>query len=97
MELEGDVVAMLDGSARDVPEACTVGLRALPAAATAADRRGRWAPLPAPPEEARVAGLRHSAGATRAVTHHYDVGNDFYELVLGPTTTYRAHVSPTRP
>ncbi len=24
----------------------------------------------------------------RAVTHHYDVGNDFYELVLGPSMTY---------
>lgn len=46
---------------------------------------------PAPPRE--------EAGATRgplhtlrrdkqAISHHYDVGNDFYELVLGPSMVY---------
>ena len=34
-------------------------------------------------------GLRHSRRRdVQAVTHHYDVGNDFYELVLGPSMTY---------
>jgi cyclopropane-fatty-acyl-phospholipid synthase len=47
-------------------------------------------PPPRPPaEEARLGGLRHSrARAARAIAHHYDVGNDFYELVLGPSMTY---------
>ncbi|HUD15722.1 MAG TPA: cyclopropane-fatty-acyl-phospholipid synthase family protein, partial [Acidimicrobiales bacterium] len=32
---------------------------------------------------------RHSRRRdVRAVTHHYDVGNEFYRLVLGPSMTY---------
>ncbi|MDQ3897486.1 MAG: cyclopropane-fatty-acyl-phospholipid synthase family protein, partial [Actinomycetota bacterium] len=34
-------------------------------------------------------GLRHSIRRDAAsVSHHYDVGNDFYRLVLGPSLTY---------
>jgi cyclopropane-fatty-acyl-phospholipid synthase len=90
IELEGDLVAMLGSlhavAARDL----RIGLRAVPAAFGAAYRAGAIGlPLPAPPEEARVSGLRHSTRRdTRAVTHHYDVGNAFYELVLGQTMTY---------
>jgi cyclopropane-fatty-acyl-phospholipid synthase len=45
---------------------------------------------PTPPtEEARLVGWQHTKDRDRrAVTHHYDVGNDFYRLVLGPTMTY---------
>ena len=90
IELEGDVVAILTALQSVAPRDLRVGLRAVPAAFTAALRAGALGlPLPAPPEEARVAGLRHSLRRdTRAITHHYDVGNDFYELVLGPTMTY---------
>ncbi len=46
-------------------------------------------PPPPPPIEARPRGLMHSrARDRRAVTHHYDVSNDFYEMVLGPSMTY---------
>jgi cyclopropane-fatty-acyl-phospholipid synthase len=46
------------------------------------------APKP-PPEEAALAGDRHSKGRDQAaISHHYNVGNDFYELVLGPSMTY---------
>ncbi len=42
-----------------------------------------------PPEEISLTGQRHSKSRDRvAVTHHYDVGNDFYEIVLGPSMTY---------
>jgi cyclopropane-fatty-acyl-phospholipid synthase len=42
-----------------------------------------------PPEEIALSGQRHSMSRDRvAVTHHYDVGNDFYEIVLGPSMTY---------
>jgi cyclopropane-fatty-acyl-phospholipid synthase len=38
---------------------------------------------------APLLGQRHSRSrAARAISHHYDVGNDFYELVLGPSMTY---------
>jgi cyclopropane-fatty-acyl-phospholipid synthase len=45
---------------------------------------------PTPPaEESRLTGWQHSKDRDRrAVTHHYDVGNEFYRLVLGPTMTY---------
>ncbi|MFD8572254.1 class I SAM-dependent methyltransferase [Streptomyces sp. NPDC059639] len=49
-------------------------------------------PPPAPPaEEMRRRGRLHlhTKGSDRqAISHHYDVGNDFYELVLGPSMVY---------
>ena len=46
-------------------------------------------PLPAPPEEVRVHGRRHTKERDAAViAHHYDVSNDFYRMVLGPSMTY---------
>lgn len=42
-----------------------------------------------PPEEVALVGRRHSKGRDEAaVRHHYDVGNDFYSLVLGPSMVY---------
>ena len=51
---------------------------------------GPWPPPPPPREEVRRrTGLRHSLlRDRRAVRHHYDVGNAFYELVLGPSLVY---------
>jgi cyclopropane-fatty-acyl-phospholipid synthase len=48
-------------------------------------------PPPAPPREEvrRVRGHLHTRRTDRrAISHHYDVGNDFYELVLGPSMVY---------
>jgi cyclopropane-fatty-acyl-phospholipid synthase len=50
---------------------------------------------PPPPEEVRVMryGRRHSRRRdAAAVSHHYDVGNDFYRLVLGPSMVYSCAV-----
>ena len=42
-----------------------------------------------PPEEMKVAGARHSKHRDRqAVSQHYDVGNDFYRIVLGESMVY---------
>ncbi len=50
-------------------------------------------PLPAPSIEAHPRGLLHSRRRDRqAVTHHYDVSNRFYEMVLGPSMTYSCAV-----
>jgi cyclopropane-fatty-acyl-phospholipid synthase len=46
-----------------------------------------------PPEEAHFHGRRHSkARDAAAVSHHYDVSNAFYRLVLGPSLTYSCAV-----
>lgn len=45
---------------------------------------------PAPPRE-EVRRRRHlhtRRSDKRAISHHYDVGNDFYEIVLGPSMVY---------
>ncbi|MFC5805507.1 SAM-dependent methyltransferase [Streptomyces formicae] len=49
-----------------------------------------WLPLPPPAEEVRRRqGPLHTRVRDRqAISHHYDVGNDFYELVLGPSMVY---------
>ncbi len=45
--------------------------------------------LPPPEEESRLRGRIHSPGRDRqAISHHYDVSNAFYEMVLGPSMTY---------
>ncbi|MFG2824548.1 class I SAM-dependent methyltransferase [Kitasatospora sp. NPDC048365] len=54
-------------------------------------RAGLVGPQPAPPaEEARRhRGPLHSRLRDRAaISHHYDVGNDYYGLVLGPSMVY---------
>jgi cyclopropane-fatty-acyl-phospholipid synthase len=50
-------------------------------------------PLPPPPEEARLRGRRHSkARDAAAIAFHYDVSNEFYRIVLGPSLTYSCAV-----
>ncbi len=55
-------------------------------------------PVPPPPEEVRPGpwwGLRHSLSRdSRAISHHYDVSNRFYEWLLGPTMAYTCAVYP---
>jgi cyclopropane-fatty-acyl-phospholipid synthase len=89
--IDGDLYALLrvlhDASPHDLRQ---MGLRTVAAAADAARRLGvLGAPLPAPAEECRPSGRLHSPSRdARAISHHYDVGNRFYRLVLGPSMTY---------
>jgi cyclopropane-fatty-acyl-phospholipid synthase len=59
-------------------------------------RLGAIGPEPTPPpEEADLGriGRRHSRTRdAAAIAHHYDVGNDFYALVLGPSMVYSCAV-----
>ncbi|WP_406114935.1 class I SAM-dependent methyltransferase [Streptomyces sp. NBC_01014] len=54
------------------------------------DIGGLLPPPPPPPEEIRNRrGTIHTKRRDKqAISHHYDVGNDFYELVLGPSMVY---------
>ncbi len=46
-------------------------------------------PPPRPAAELRPSGRRHSKERdARAVRHHYDVSNEFFEIFLGPTMVY---------
>jgi cyclopropane-fatty-acyl-phospholipid synthase len=62
-------------------------------------RLGAVGPEPAPPpEEADLGrmGRRHSRDRdAAAIAHHYDVGNEFYEIVLGPSMVYSCAVWAT--
>ncbi len=49
-----------------------------------------------PPEEKQLGGRRHSKGRdAQAIAHHYDVSNQFYRYVLGPSMAYTCAVFPT--
>ena len=91
LTIEGDIYSLLRvlhaASPRDLRR---MGLRALPTVIDAARRLGALGPpLPAPPEECKPPGRLHSPSRDAAViSHHYDVGNEFYRLVLGPSMTY---------
>ena len=53
-------------------------------------------PPPRPAQEVRLRGRRHSkARDQRAIAHHYDVSNRFYEWLLGPSMAYTCAVYPT--
>jgi cyclopropane-fatty-acyl-phospholipid synthase len=90
IDFDGDLFEMLS-----VLEANTKGRRRLGPRAVA---NGLWAalrlgaiglPPPPPEEEVHLGGWLHSKRRDAdAIHHHYDVGNDFYRLVLGPSMTY---------
>ncbi len=89
--IDGDLYALLrvlhDASPSDFRQ---MGLRTVATAVDAARRLGVLGPpLPAPAEECKPAGRLHSLSRdAKAISHHYDVGNEFYRLVLGPSMTY---------
>ena len=91
LEVEGDLIHAL-GVLGSVNPGLRVEPRTWLATLRSAAQLGLLDPrrTPAPPaEEARLRGRPHSKRRdASAVSHHYDVGNDFYRLVLGPSMTY---------
>jgi len=94
LEIDGDIYAVLD--LRQLVAAADEGLdlgfdgRGLLSLVGCALQLGAIGPPPAPPaEELRPRGVRHSRDRDRdSIQSHYDVSNDFYRLVLGPSLTY---------
>jgi cyclopropane-fatty-acyl-phospholipid synthase len=93
LEVEGDLHAVLAAIA-------DVTLHPLPTAERLRIAR-QLLPLwlrhrvPPPELEYRPPGRLHSRGRDqRAISHHYDVSNRFYEWVLGPSMTYTCAVYP---
>jgi cyclopropane-fatty-acyl-phospholipid synthase len=91
LEVEGDMFALL--GLRDRVQKVRLEPRLM---GRALQELGGWREvkrLPPPPEEVHLQGRRHSLGRDRAaVSHHYDVSNRFYEMVLGPSLTYSCAV-----
>ncbi|MHB8796529.1 MAG: class I SAM-dependent methyltransferase [Candidatus Nanopelagicales bacterium] len=95
LDFEGDIFAILD--LPDVidriarHQGLRLGWRERVSAARMAARLGAIGPPPSPPPEEvrrRRGGLHSRSRDAASVSHHYDVGNDFYRLVLGPTMVY---------
>jgi cyclopropane-fatty-acyl-phospholipid synthase len=91
IDVDGDLAACLrvlgDTVARRRPR---FGPKFLTTGFLAAKRLGALGLPPPPPDvELRPRGRKHSQDRdSQVVRHHYDVGNDFYRLVLGPTLVY---------
>jgi cyclopropane-fatty-acyl-phospholipid synthase len=90
LDFQGDIFKLLRALQSGAPRDARLGLDAAARALAVAGRIGALTHRPAPPpEEARQSGRRHSKGRdSEAITHHYDVSNDFYRLVLGSSMTY---------
>jgi cyclopropane-fatty-acyl-phospholipid synthase len=90
LDVDGDLMRMVEVLRDATPKDLRFGPAAAVKAVDAARRAGVIGrPLPPPPEEAQLKGWRHSLRRDAdAISHHYDVGNDFYRIVLGPSMTY---------
>ncbi|MFE2941618.1 class I SAM-dependent methyltransferase [Streptomyces sp. NPDC059255] len=94
LEVEGDLadgLRVLWGAVRDRglrPPRLTVGDRAR-AVRTALRLGAVGVRPPAPAAQARLTGSPHSRARDRAaISHHYDLSNDFYALLLDETMAY---------
>ncbi len=89
-DIEGDLLAAIRAVFQAAPQDLLIGTKTVARTLVAAGRLGVLGRPPArPAEEARLRGGRHSRQRdAAAISHHYDVGNDFYRLVLGESMTY---------
>ena len=99
LDFTGDLFTVLRALQQGAPNDARLGVDAAVKALSTAARVGALRRRPQPPEqEAHQRGRLHSKRRdSEAITHHYDVGNEFYELVLGESMTYSCarFVSPS--
>ncbi len=97
LDVEGNTADLAEGFrrawrlARSRPDTgVSLGMRDRLGAVTAATRIGALGLPPTPPaSEARLRGRAHTRLRDRAaIAHHYDLSNDFYELLLDDTMAY---------
>jgi cyclopropane-fatty-acyl-phospholipid synthase len=96
IEVHGDLHAALRGIAAEIRDDID-WRRLLPVLRRLGPHALRHPSIPA--EEAPVPwrrGLRHSTRRdAAAISHHYDISNRFYELLLGPSMAYSCAVFPS--
>ncbi|GAA0413231.1 cyclopropane-fatty-acyl-phospholipid synthase [Acrocarpospora corrugata] len=86
LDVEGDLAdgfrrVWANRGAKPGPAALVRALRAMP------EVLGPRPPVPA--SEAKLRGRRHTRGRdSDAIAHHYDLSNEFYELILDPSMAY---------
>lgn len=90
IEIDGELDALFELSVPPLRQLLNVNnLRSLLSVVGASALR----PLAPPSIEAHQRGILHSrARDSQAISHHYDVSNHFYEMVLGPSMTYSCAV-----
>lgn len=90
IDFQGDIFELSGRLRESVRTDAKLGLRTAVSAIVTSARLGVLGPpLPPPPEEVRIPGrIRRALTDEEAISHHYDVGNDFYSLFLGPSMTY---------
>lgn len=99
LTVDGDVYEAMRAVARAAPPDWKIPPGLILRALIGARRHGVLGrPLAPPAEEARLRGRPHSRRRdAAAIAHHYDLSNEFYRLILGPTMTYSCarFVTPT--
>ena len=90
LDVDGDLGALFDLAVPPLTKFLKLeNLRSLFAVVGASALR----PLAPPSVETRQRGVLHSRSRdAAAISHHYDVSNRFYEMVLGPSMTYSCAV-----
>jgi cyclopropane-fatty-acyl-phospholipid synthase len=90
LEADGDIFSVLNALHVAARPDLRAGPRPAVLALRAALQLGVLGRPPAPPaEEASPRGRRHSKRRdAEVISHHYDISNEFYRLVLGPSMTY---------
>jgi cyclopropane-fatty-acyl-phospholipid synthase len=90
LEADGDIFSVLQALHVAARPDLRAGPRPAILALRAALQLGVLGRPPAPPaEEASPRGRRHSKSRdAEVISHHYDISNEFYRLVLGPSMTY---------
>lgn len=90
IDFDGDLFEMLVALEAKIGGRRRLGPRAVASGLWAGLRLGAIGLPPSPPEEeVHLGGWLHSKRRdAAAIQHHYDIGNDFYRLVLGPAMTY---------
>jgi cyclopropane-fatty-acyl-phospholipid synthase len=94
VDVDGDLVAALEHVWSHVVEERLTPIKPSPAMLARlvmiAARLGAFGrPLPPPVTQARLHGRLHSLSRDRAaISHHYNLSNEFYRLILDPTMAY---------
>jgi cyclopropane-fatty-acyl-phospholipid synthase len=90
LQTDGDIFCVLRALADASPPDVKAGARLSAQALRAAMELGVLGMPPARPAvEASPRGRLHSKGRdAQVISHHYDISNEFYRLVLGPSMTY---------